>query len=76
MLVVGWITFVSGVISLLALPGAAGLLHAVLPGLGASTPAVVASDALSKVMDVVFWGWVIHVLQFTPDVREVFCPRA
>lgn len=74
MLVVGWITVVSGVFSLLSLPVSASMARPAAPYLGADASALLAADALTKLWDVSFWGWALYVLQFRTEVREAFTP--
>jgi hypothetical protein len=72
MLVVAWITVVSAAIDLVALPGGAALLESVTGLAGSEWAALMAVSLLTKGLDLVFWAWVIHTLQFDPAVRDAF----
>ena len=77
MLVIGWITVVSAALNLLMLPASAELLESVVEFTGGDWPALVAASALTKLADLVFWSWVIYVLQMNAAVREAFlCPAS
>ena len=76
MLVIGWVTVVSAALNLLMLPASAELLESVVEFTGGDWPALVAAGALTKLADLVFWSWVIYVLQMTPAVRDAFCSPA
>jgi len=77
MLVIGWITVVSAALNLLMLPASAELLESVVEFTGGDWPALVAASALTKLADLVFWSWVICVLQMNAAVREAFlCPAS
>jgi hypothetical protein len=72
MLVIGWITVASAAINLVTLPASAELLESVVEFTGGDWTVLVAAGALTKLADLVFWSWVIYVLQMTPAVREAF----
>ena len=76
MLVMGWITVVSAAINLLMLPASAELLESVVEFTGGDWPALVAVSALTELADLVFWSWVIYVLQMNPAVRDAYCSPA
>jgi hypothetical protein len=77
MLVIGWITVVSAALNLLMLPASAELLESVVEFTGGDWPALMAASALTKLADLVFWSWVIYVLQMNAAVREAFlCPAS
>lgn len=72
MLVIGWLTVVPGVLSVLALPLTSTLLEpaAVLSGIDGMLLAVL--NVVTKGADLLYWLWAIYVLQFTPAVRAAF----
>jgi len=72
LLVVGWITVVSAITSLLALPGSAGVLEPAVGAAGGDWLTFEAVNALTKVLDLAFWSWVIYTLQINPGVRSAF----
>jgi len=76
MLVIGWITVVSAAINLLMLPASAGLIESVVGLTDGDWSALVAISALTELADLVFWSWVIYVLQMNPTVRDAFCSPA
>jgi hypothetical protein len=75
MLVIGWITVVSAVVDLLTLPGSSALLQALVGVPAGEAAALTAVSALTKGADLLFWSWVIHVLQLSPAVRDAFVCR-
>jgi hypothetical protein len=75
MLVVGWITVASATLNLLALPGTPALLEPVVMLTGGDWLALVAAGVLTKAADLVYWSWVIYVLQMNTAVREAFACR-
>jgi hypothetical protein len=72
MLVIGWITVASAAFGLLSFPATSALLESF--GLfGADrSDALAVVNLLTKAGDLVFWSWVIYVLQLKPGVREAF----
>jgi hypothetical protein len=72
MLVIGWITVVSAALDLLVLPGGVALLESVAILGGGDWETLVAVSVLTKAGDLVFWAWVIYLLQLKPGVREAF----
>jgi hypothetical protein len=76
MLVIGWITVVSAALDLLVLPGGVALLESVAILGGGDWEALIAVSVLTKAGDLVFWSWVIYVLQLKPGVREAFVCRS
>jgi len=76
MVVIGWITVVSAALDLLVLPGGAALLESVAILGEGHWEALVAVSVLTKAADLVFWAWVIYVLQVKPGVREAFVCRS
>jgi hypothetical protein len=72
MLVIGWITVVSAALNLLMLPASAELLESVVEFTGGDWPVLVAVGARTELADLVFWSWVICVLQVNPAVRHAF----
>jgi len=76
MLVIGWITAVSAALGLLSFSAASALLDS-LGVLGADrSDALAAVNLLTKAADLVFWAWVIYVLQLKPGSREAFVCRS
>lgn len=75
MLVIGWITAVSSALEMLTFPAGAALLES-MEALGRGDWRVLwAAGQVTNVADLVFWSWVIYVLQIKPGVREAFvCP--
>jgi hypothetical protein len=72
MLVIGWITVVSAALGLLSFSAASALLDS-LGAFGAGrSDALSAVNLLTRAADLVFWAWVIYMLQLKPDVREAF----
>ena len=72
MLVIGWVTVASAVFNLLAFPGASALLESVALIGGGNWVALAAVSLLTKAGDLLFWSWVIYVLQVNPAVRGAF----
>ena len=76
MLVIGWITVVSAALGLLSFSAASALLDS-LGVFGADrSDTLAAVNLLTKAADLVFWAWVIYVLQLKPGVREAFVCRS
>ena len=75
-LIIGWITVVSAALDLLMLPVQATFVESVAAFTGGDWRALVATSALTKLADLLFWGYTIHTLQANPAVREAFAGRA
>ena len=71
-LIIGWISVVSSVSSLVMLPGTAALLERAVGVVGGEWRTLQAVDIFTKIVDLVFWSWAISVLQFNPVVRRAF----
>jgi len=71
-LVFGWITVVGAAVNLLTLPGSAGLLAPAVEIFGGDWRTVAMASAGTKVVDLAFWSWAIHTLQFNRTIRAAF----
>jgi len=76
MLVIGWLTVVPGLLSLLALPISTVLLESAARLSGVDAVVLAAVNVVTKGADLLYWSWAIYVLQFTPAVRAVFLATA
>jgi len=74
LLVVGWVTVADALSSFLLTSGAAGFmswLDSLEPGL--HWPRVVLIDRTKDFIGLIFWGYLIYILQFKPEVKREFC---
>jgi hypothetical protein len=77
LLVVGWLTVADALSSFLLTSGAAGFmswLDSLEPGL--YWPRVVLIDRTKDFIGLIFWGYLIYILQFKPEVKHEFCASA
>jgi hypothetical protein len=72
MLVIAWITVIGAAVDLLTVPGAAALLGQRLSLDADGWGAIQAATVVTKAVDLLFWSWVIYVLQFAPALRGAF----
>lgn len=75
LLIVGWITVVGAVASLLG-AGAAGSLAWATRATPADWLVVQMGNMVTKAIDLAFWSWLIYTLQGNPQVREAFSNAA
>lgn len=76
LLVVGWITVVSGILNLVSMPATISWLGPSVARGSGGWIQLGAVSVLSELIDLAFWGWLIVVLQFNGAVREAFvCER-
>jgi hypothetical protein len=79
LLVIGWLTVISALFTLLA---SSGLTHVGswishwVPGLDLNWHRLMQYDRVQKVFELLFWGYLISVLQFDTPVRDEFFPPA
>lgn len=71
LLVVGWITVVGAVASLLG-AGAVGSLVRQSRAVRTDWLVVEMGNVVTKAIDLAFWSWLIYTLQGNPHVREAF----
>lgn len=79
LLVIGWLAILSAVGTLLTstqLPEMAAWLSGLVPGLDLDWEKLMRYDRFQKVFELLFWGYLVSVLQFDPEVRKEFCSRA
>jgi hypothetical protein len=77
LLVVGWLTVVSAVFSLLTsfqVSEMTGWLTRLVPELDLDWEKLMQFDRVQKVFELLFWGYLISVLQFNHAVRDEFFP--
>jgi hypothetical protein len=78
LLVIGWLTVISAVFTLLASPRIAELgswLSRLAPvTAGMDWQKLLQYDRIQKVLELFFWGYLIWVLQFDQAVRDEFFP--
>jgi hypothetical protein len=76
LLVVGWLTVIDGALSLLITSRATGFtpwLTSLAPGLDWHRAILV--DRVKDLLGLVFWGYLVWVLQIAPDVKRDFLER-
>jgi hypothetical protein len=76
LLVVGWLTVISAVFSLLMSTSASQFSSWIaqwLPNM--DWEKLMQYDRVQKVFELLFWGYLISVLQFDPAVRDEFFPQ-
>ncbi len=79
LLVLGWLAVLSALFTLLAGPQLSemgGWLSRLVPGIELDWEKLMEFDRVQKVFELLFWGYLISVLQFDPEVRKEFCSRA
>ena len=77
LLVLGWLTVGSALLNLLLFRSSSALLGSLAGFGGAPGSALTAASLLSDAVNLLFWVWVIHTLQFDREVRDVFlAPKA
>ena len=79
LLVLGWLAILSAVFTLLTstqLSEMGAWLSRLVPGLDLDWEKLMQYDRVQKVFELLFWGYLISVLQFDPQVRKEFCSRA
>lgn len=77
LLVIGWLTVISATLSLLMAPqlsDPASWLGRFVAGLDMDWERLLAYDRVQKIFELLFWGYLISVLQFDPAVRDEFFP--
>jgi len=77
LLVVGWVTVADALSSFLITSGVGGFmswLDSLEPGL--HWPRVVLIDRTKDFIGLIFWGYLIYILQFKPEVKREFCAPA
>ncbi|MCU0235724.1 MAG: hypothetical protein MUC72_01405 [Acidobacteria bacterium] len=77
LLVIGWLTVISAIASLLLAPQASAMgswLSRWVAPLGLDWQKLLAYDRVQKVFELLFWGYLISVLQFDQAVRDEFFP--
>ncbi len=77
LLVIGWLTVVSAIASLLLAPPVSAMgswLSRWVAPLGMDWQKLLAYDRVQKVFELLFWGYLISVLQFDHAVRDEFFP--
>jgi hypothetical protein len=78
LLVIGWLAVIGAFFGLLmAAPGLemSSWLRRLLPGLNLDWQQVIQFDRVQKVFELIFWGYLIAVLQFDGEVRKEFFPH-
>ncbi len=79
LLVIGWLTVISALFTLLASPRSGELgawLSRLVPALaGMDWEKLLQYDRIQKVLELFFWGYLILVLQFDTAVRDEFFPH-
>lgn len=79
LLVIGWLAVISAVFTLLASTRFSGMgtwLSRLVPDLDLDWEKLVQFDRIQKVFELLFWGYLISVLQFDRAVRDEFFPPA
>jgi len=79
LLVLGWLAVVSAFFGLLMssqFSDPSSWLGRVVAGLDLDWEKLLAYDRVQKIFELLFWGYLISVLQFDPEVRKEFCSRA
>jgi hypothetical protein len=79
LLVLGWLAVLSAVFSLLTasqLTEMSGWLARLVPGIDLDWERLLRFDRIQKVFELLFWGYLIAVLQFDRAVRAEFQPSA
>jgi hypothetical protein len=79
LLVLGWLAVISAFFSLLMSAQFADMnswLGRLVPGLHMDWRKLLAYDRVQKVFELLFWGYLISVLQFDSQVRDEFFPQA
>ena len=79
LLVIGWLTVIGAVFSLLASTQMGELgswLSRLAPDAGLDWQDLLQYDRVQKVFELLFWGYLISVLQFDPGVTREFQPPA
>jgi hypothetical protein len=77
LLVLGWLAVLSALFTLLASPQLSemgGWLARLVPGLDLDWQKLMEFDRVQKVFELLFWGYLISVLQFDGAVRDGFFP--
>jgi len=77
LLVVGWVTVADALSSFLLTAGVGGFmswLDSLEPGV--HWPRVVLIDRTKDFLGLIFWGYLIYILQFKPEVKREFCAPA
>lgn len=75
LLVIGWLAVISAVFTLLASTSFSGMgtwLSRLVPDLDLDWEKLVQFDRIQKVFELLFWGYLISVLQFDRAVRDEF----
>ncbi len=78
LLIIGWLTAISAVFSLLASSQITNLSAWIAhwaPGMDLDWEKLLQFDRVQKVFELLFWGYLISVLQFDHAVRDEFFPR-
>lgn len=79
LLVLGWLAVLSALFSLLtasSLTEMSGWLARLVPGIDLDWEKLLRFDRVQKVFELLFWGYLIAVLQFDRSVRAEFQPGA
>lgn len=79
LLVIGWLTVFSAVFTLLTsaqLSETGAWLTRLVPGMDLDWGKLMRFDRIQKVFELLFWGYLISVLQFDSAVRDEFFPQA
>jgi hypothetical protein len=77
LLVIGWLTVGSAMLNVLLLPASSAMVGSMTGLIGGHGSAMTAASLLSNAINLLFWAWAIHTLQFDRQVRDAFCtPRA
>lgn len=77
LLIFGWLAVFSACFGLLLtaeFSGTNSWLVRLLPGLNMDWKQLLAYDRIEKVFELIFWGYLVAVLQFDADVRKEFIP--
>ena len=78
LLVIGWLTVISAVFSLLASAQITNLSSWIahwVPGMDLDWEKLMQFDRVQKIFELLFWGYLIAVLQFDREVRDEFFPH-
>jgi hypothetical protein len=77
LLVIGWLAVLNAVFTLLTsaqLSEMGAWVTRLLPELDLDWGALMRFDRIQKIFELMYWGWLISVLQFDPAVRNEFFP--
>lgn len=79
LLVLGWLAVISAFFGLLMSPqlsDPSSWLGRIVAGLDLDWKRLLAYDRIQKIFELLFWGYLIFVLQFDASVRNEFCSQA